>query len=318
MINLAHNGTSVRAYALVWLTAACGSAPLSPANGAAGPEATAVTASSTVGHALESAGKNAVSGRGSQVPNVSGAAGAAAVAGAAADPAPDQQRQLGFHERFEGDVIVVDVTDSAGSGIFMQGCSSPTGLYQLADEAWIPVKDDRPPSAGHGGYYLDDEYIAPGSETCDATRCNRFPSDTRIEVGETYEYVNAGTRAAPQDASGISRQVPNITRRPLSGAVKIKISYFEDGACQQLSGIESQVEIPVPSKGVCCPIGLAQCSSAGPGGGWAPTVDQCAPFSQSFDAAFQQRNDPRGCPQLVEDDQVCCGCADADGGVGAP
>lgn len=207
--------------------------------------------------------------------------------------------------RIEGDRIVIDVSGPQ-EPIFVQGCGAPAAVYRVEDR-WVPVRDDRPPSQGNAAYYVDDTYV-PATEACDAPRCVPVPDGTQIEVSGTYEYIKSTeTRTAPPDADNVLWEVPLIERFPLSGSVSVAFTYFRDDACLLSERLETYLDIPVPSRGVCCPIGLAECSSEGPGGGWAPTLEQCAPFASESDVLFEQRTDPRGCPLLVPNRERACG-----------
>jgi hypothetical protein len=113
--------------------------------------------------------------------------------------------------------------------------------------------------------------------------------------------ANSGTRAM---------EVAVIETRPVSGKLTISVRYSESPSCERVH--EAKLELDVPERGVCCPIGSEECNSGGPVGGWATDLHSCAPFQQLTDTYYRRETDLRDCPVLVFDDSVCCNC---DAGV---
>jgi hypothetical protein len=173
------------------------------------------------------------------------------------------------------------------------------------------MRDDRPPS--NPGYYLDGKYVPESfSLGCDMTACTSFNDTT--EVGRAEEYANTGSKAPPAGEHSRDAEVATIETRPFHGELRVLVQYFRDAMCQEDMHAVS-LELEVPKEGVCCPIGDETCSSPGPGGGWAASMDACSPYSTLYDTYVTRKADAHGCPVLVEDDSVCCGCpSDADAG----
>ena len=233
---------------------------------------------------------------------------------------PQPPARVSFTPRLEGDVILVDVTSPIP--LFRLSCSNAVVLQRREGDAWVAPRDERPPSYQNPGYYLDGAFVPRAFNLgCDAVGCFSLSVSDPIYVGPAREYVRTGSKAPPEDrvpASGppaVPAQVDVFESRPLSGRVLITIKYFEDSSCGEESSAALEFTIPTPDQGVCCPIGTAGCSSAGPGGGWAPTLDACRPWTVVYDAMVVPRDDARSCPALALDDDICCGCVPGDAGV---
>jgi hypothetical protein len=220
-----------------------------------------------------------------------------------------------FAVRFEGDVIILDV--ESARRLSQDECANPIRFEQLEGDEFVPMRDDRRLAPA---YYLDDHFVSEPSKLirCDVPSCAQFPRSHSFAIGSANEYVKIGTR--PYAASDKSKvDVDVIESRPVSGRIRIRIDYFDDERCDAPSGTTLELTIPTPEQGLCCPIGEDGCSSDGPGGGWAPSAEACPPWSVGRDDIFAVavvEDDPRGCPRLVLDKQMCCGCGpDADAGM---
>lgn len=79
-------------------------------------------------------------------------------------------------------------------------------------------------------------------------------------------------------------------------------------------GVKVPRAMPAPGgDGVCCvALSCAQANcSGGPPGGWAPIAAQCTPhISDVYYNGISK--DSHGCPVLVPDPHVCCGCPAPD------
>jgi hypothetical protein len=185
-------------------------------------------------------------------------------------------------------------------------CSGAVKLEKQVGSQWKAPQDDRYPSASNPGFYLDGRFIEPSQNMgCDQRSCEIH--DDKIFVARALEYVETGTQAAPTDAPTATGTVPVVESRPLSGTVRIALVYSYDEACDGTKTTE--VTFDIPADGVCCPIAEAGCSNENPPtGGWAPTLDACPDWNVQFEAYYDRRTDPWGCPVLVRDNTVCCGC----------
>jgi hypothetical protein len=228
---------------------------------------------------------------------------------------PAASTETTFTARLVGDRIVIDVEGPAELGT--PSCEETIVIAKLVNGSWRQARDDR--RAANFGYYLDGAFVRQPPNGCSS--CVPLVNNGQIDVGLAYEYVRSGTKAPPADAPDAATapdQVDVIEMRPLSGMVRITLTYFEDTFCETDGPLTSVVTLTIPElmQGVCCPIGAAGCSSAGPGGGWAPSLDACVPWTMEYDAMSVLKEDPRGCPKLVKDYTICCGCApDEDAGI---
>lgn len=213
--------------------------------------------------------------------------------------------------RMVGDEVFVD---AARVDLYYWTCMGEPTLQKQVGAEWVSLRDDRPPGWNSPGYFLDGQYLAPSMNLgCDYITCNAF-GETH-SIARAVEHVKVGTRAKPASApANAPSPVDMIERRPLSGALRARLTYSTSSDCA--ASTEEFVPITVPEQGVCCPIGDAQCSSEGPGGGWAPTLDACRPWSTTFDVAYQVINDPHDCPTLDYDHTICCGCIPTDTDAG--
>ena len=234
-----------------------------------------------------------------------------------------QTQFVSLQPRLVGDLLEAQVSSTAIGNTFpslyMMTCTPEITIEKWSAELdhYAAVRDDRPPFYDNPGYFLDDVFVPPNhSLNCDAQVCAPFPRMAdRIEVGETYEYVKTGTTAPPPGTSGAAAEVDVIERTALSGELKVSIAYYEESTCAVATGGGFSYEVPPPELGVCCPVGEAECASSGPRGGWAENLKACRPFTYSQDHVYVQRDDPRGCPVLIEDESSCCNCSsDADAG----
>jgi hypothetical protein len=211
-----------------------------------------------------------------------------------------------FVARMVGDEIVVDV--AAGDEVHYRTCRDEARLEKRVGATWTRPQDDRPPSANNPGYFLDGKYMWPSFNLgCDYILCAAWDETFTRSVARAAEYVKVGTRDKPAYApANAASPVDVIESRPLSGELRVRITYSKDAECS--ASEQATAPITVPQDGVCCPIGLTQCSSDGPGGGWAPTLDACPEWSMGFDVGYMITTDIRGCERLIEDNSACCGC----------
>lgn len=233
----------------------------------------------------------------------------------AAQPEPDAAQPDGFHARLEGDVVMIDWDGGALSTLT---CSGVSLLEKREGDRWVPLRDDRPPSWNSPGYFIDGEYSEPSFNLgCDVVSC--YEPNTPLHMGFAREYVKTGTQPIPDGAGDAGIAAPIlpadpadvIETRAFHGLLRARFTYSLGTECAEQ--LEAIVELEVPEEGVCCPIGNAGCSSEGPGGGWAPTLDACRPWSIEYDALSVRATDVRDCPVLVQDYDMCCGCAIEDG-----
>lgn len=194
-----------------------------------------------------------------------------------------------------------------------QSCSDAFTLRKRSDGDWVPLRDDRHPSASNPGYYIDGTYVPPSHNLgCDVISC--VPFEDTYEVGLAEEYVMTGSMAPPAGAEAERDMVDVIETRTFHGELRVDVEYFAQGNCAG-DAQRTALGLTVPVDGVCCPIGRADCSTEGPGGGWAPDLDSCAPWSVVYDAYFRAETDSHGCAVLVEDTSMCCGCLANGAGI---
>jgi len=219
------------------------------------------------------------------------------------DSVPDP----GFRVRLEGVAIILETRSKAK--LTHETCQDRVGLEKHVGNAWVPMRDDRPPPSANPGYYLDGIYIPAHYDLgCDAVVCDNFPT-TQV-VGRAEEYVKTGTKA-PTDLNSNETAGDVIETRSFHGEVRVAAQYRTTADCSDAE--TATLRLTIPATGVCCPVGDPGCSSSGPGGGWAATRDACAPWKTIDDVYFEKDKDSRGCPILVEDESVCCGCYDDAG-----
>jgi hypothetical protein len=224
-----------------------------------------------------------------------------------------------FSARLSGATVVVDV--ASGTRLWFRSCSDSIVLEKRVGSTWEAPQDDRPSPADSHGYYLDDEFVPLAFNLgCDVINCLALGPTTT--VGPTEEYVATGTLRAPPVEQPMGSgpppptpwgtdPVPVIERRSLHGELRVRLQYSEDPACRTAFH-EATAELTVPEQGVCCPIGRTGCSSHGPGGGWAPTLDACPVWNTLYDRAYARKTDLRGCPVLMRDlNSQCAPGADA-------
>lgn len=224
----------------------------------------------------------------------------------------EPSQEQAFSIELQGAQLLVHDSDEAP--LYMLSCSGATAMEKADAAAWVAPADERHPSSHNPGYYLDGEYIEPEfSLGCDIVSC--YEAQDPIYSALAYEYVKVGSEPAPavmvdpRIADRVADPADTVETRPLSGKVRVRVRYFRDAECQRELFQEQEIVIPEPDEGVCCPVGDEGCSVEGPGGGWAPTLDACAPFSQQFDTLFELGDDPRGCPTLGANSAFCCNCA---------
>ncbi len=204
----------------------------------------------------------------------------------------------------EGDWLGVDVR---GGTFYQQSCSGAVRAEKSLGGQWIPLQDDRADSRWYG-YYLDGVYVAADRTLgCDVVACER--TQARVEVGAVNEYVRTGSMAPPAGTGALPGfELAVIETRAFHGQVRVHLVYSSDATCSDAH--EANVLLDVPEHGVCCPIGKVDCSSQGPGGGWAPTPDACSkwPGGYPYGAFVVRETDVRGCPKLVVAPDACCAC----------
>lgn len=217
-----------------------------------------------------------------------------------------------FTARMVGDEAVVD---AANPNLHYWTCMDEPSLQKQVDGEWVGLRDDRPPGWNSPGYFLDDQYIAPSHNLgCDFLLCTPF-GETR-SVGRAIEHVKVGMRAKPLDAPPEAPSpVDVIETRPIAGELRVRVTFSTGSDCA--TSHEAFVPLTLPEQGVCCAVGSPECSSEGPGGGWARTLQECRPWSTEFDLAYQLVDDAHECPTLVPDYPQCCGCVpnDMDAGI---
>jgi hypothetical protein len=227
---------------------------------------------------------------------------------AAAVGCSDNKPEPGFRVRLEGAAIILEAR--SGAKLTHETCQDSIGLEKHEGNAWVPMRDDRPPPSANPGFYLDGTYfpahLDPG---CDFVVCDDYPA-TQV-VGHAEEYVKTGTKAPLADPHSDETAVDVIETRAFHGDVRVNVQYRTTANCGDAPQT-ARLLLTIPEHGVCCPIGDAGCSSSGPGGGWAPNLDACTPWKTVNDAYLEKNKDSHGCPILIENDGVCCSClADA-------
>jgi len=211
----------------------------------------------------------------------------AAAEDASTDGAVTGPDDLALSVFMRGDAIYVHV---AGATIYDRSCSGGPGLDKQDGDAWVAPQDDRYPDWQNPGYYLDGVFVGPSSnEGCDVVQCSEIPAE--VFVARALEYVKVGEQPAPADAPTATSPAPVIERRPLRGQkLRITFLYSRTERCDDTQ--TATLLLDLPARGVCCPVGTDGCSSEGPGGGWAPSLDACAPYSIEYDGYSVARQDP--------------------------
>jgi hypothetical protein len=238
---------------------------------------------------------------------------AATASDAAAADADSSSSALELVGRLEGERFLVD--KPRGPALYYWSCSSDLQAQKLVAGQWVALQDDRTFSVRAAGYYLDDTFVpAEPGLGCDVNVCT--PVQNPIFVTLVNEYVRTGMKAPPPGAPAGNQPagatVAVIETRPFHGKLRAHLRYSTEPSCNAPQ--VADVALDVPAQGVCCPIGSTQCSSEGPGGGWAPDTASCAPWSMIYDGAYLVKNDAHGCPVLVDDPAACCGCVPPDAG----
>lgn len=269
-----------------------------------GTGATGAVGTPTAGRAGGRAGAPAPPPRGAgsfaPVPPRSGAGGGLSAGSGSVDV-------VGFSVRLDGGSVMLDVNNPLAA--FYWTCRDAIVLQKLdvATGTWVRPIDQRPPSHNNPGYYLDGRFVPPSfNEGCDVLACQNFGSTNF--VAKAAEYVQVGVVEIVDQGTPV--YVPSIETRPLTGSARVVVQYASDGMCTAQMSTVLALTLPT-SDGVCCAIGNEGCSSTGPAGGWALDYDSCRPFFPSFDTYFRRSVDQHGCPYLLEDVNLCCGCADA-------
>lgn len=215
-----------------------------------------------------------------------------------------------FRLRLDGRMLVLDTLGHEKWSFDFNDCASELVLEKSVNNSWGPLRDERPRSGQ--GYYLDGKFVPGKSIGCEAS-CMLLGKTRNIARAE--EYVQTGTKFPPPDQPDPKTPVFVVESRPLTGPLRLLVHYHLDETCNGEQQVAS-IQIAIPSEGVCCPIGPEQCSSPGPGGGWAKSYDQCPTFDTTFNVAFAIKPDSHGCPMLKPDPTLCCGdCVSMDASV---
>lgn len=209
----------------------------------------------------------------------------------------------GIRVYWEGDNVLFVVRQ--GAAIFSSFCEKAFVLEKREGDTWVAARDDRPSVYDNPGYFLDGEYVpAKRDPECDRKDCYELGGP--YELSPAVEYVKTGTKDAPEGSNATKPVLDTIERRPLNGKLRARVSYARQPDCSDEAAVE--VELTVP-EGLCCPVGSAGCSSEGPRGGWAPSLETCRPGRPGFDEYVEIRQDVRGCSALVANEEICCGCS---------
>lgn len=216
-----------------------------------------------------------------------------------------------FRMRLDGRMLVLDTLGHEKWSFDDNNCQSAFALEKFVNNSWGSLRDERP----HGrdqGYYLDGKFVPGESAGCTAS-CMLLGKTRNIARAE--EYVQTGTKRPPPDQPDPTKPVFVVETRPLIGPIRLLVHYHLDESCNGDAQVAS-IQMAIPSEGVCCPIGPEQCTSPGPGGGWAKSYEQCPAFDSAF-AAFVIKADSHGCPVLKQDPTMCCDgdCVSMDAAV---
>jgi len=193
-----------------------------------------------------------------------------------------------------GDNILLEL--ESDEPMYQDVCSRTSTLEKRVGDTWQPLRVDLP-QGFHDGYYFNDVYATPTFGLgCDVTTC--LEMDGTANAGPAVEIVAAGTREPPAwvDSPHTANPAPVYVTEPVSGPLRVQLSYSRNAACSSSEVLS--IEIEVPEDGVCCPVGPAGCSSAGPGGGWAPSLEACVEWNGTTDEYSELITDTRGCPAL--------------------
>jgi hypothetical protein len=213
-----------------------------------------------------------------------------------------------FRMRLDGRMLVLDTLGHQAWAF--KDCSNAFVLEKFGN-AWAPLRDERPHDGR--GYYLDGKFIREQSVGCEVS-CMKL-GKTR-DIARAEEYVQIGTKFPPPDEPEPTTPVFVVSSQPIAGALRLIVNYFRDSSC----GGELQtavIDTSIPTEGVCCPIGPAECTSPGPGGGWAKSYDMCPVFNTEINVAFVSEADSHGCPVLKQDSTMCCDCMSMDADAGS-
>jgi hypothetical protein len=216
-------------------------------------------------------------------------------ASATPPPMPTVRAQL------EGRDLVLEILSDQD---LVHDACEPLLIEKYADRRWQPRRDERPPRGSGQSYYLDGEFVARNDDACAEVRCKALDEGIRATA---EEFVQTGTKRPPAGEPNPETPVFVVETRPLIGQLRLT-AHYDLG--QERCGPEPLVataELMIPTEGVCCPIGPAQCPTLGPGGGWAKSYDQCPTFESSSGIRYTIMADDHGCPVLVGDETRCCG-----------
>lgn len=193
-----------------------------------------------------------------------------------------------------GDNVIISLESEAP--VYTVACTERTKLEKLVGTSWQPLRNDAPADF-HQGYFVDDRYEEPTFGLgCDVQYC--MQANGGANAGPPNEIIADGTRAKP---SWVTRDnavdpAPVFRTEPLSGPIRASLTYFKDAQCKAPETVS--FELDIASEGVCCPVGPAGCSSSGPLGGWAATLETCDDSGGSPGEYSELVVDNRGCEKL--------------------
>lgn len=142
------------------------------------------------------------------------------------------------------------VTTTPGEDLYYLTCAADLlKLSQMNDDGTAAPLTTDPDDVGdrYAGYWLDGSFVYPAlDEGCDMIVCMPVPES--ISVG-LMSYGNAGDTAPPDDleawleenAPGMdaAETVADVQSNPISGTIKIELSYFSDAECEGASTTDS-------------------------------------------------------------------------------
>jgi hypothetical protein len=202
------------------------------------------------------------------------------------------------------------LVSSASRPLLHFTCRDAIVLERQSDSGWTPLRDDRPQPVETAMYYVDERFVAPTVFVgCGASACVRLESP--LFLARAVEYVAIGSAEAPE-GMGVEpgTSVPLIESRPVYGHVRARIRYSSDAGCS--TSHDGQAEFAIDGiEGVCCDVGDEGCASRPARGGWAIDKQACRGWLSGAEAYYQPLIDGYGCPTLVENTSLCCGCEDA-------
>ena len=117
---------------------------------------------------------------------------------------------------------------------YYESCMDRAVISRHINGEWVRVEDSLP---GKGNYYIDGKFVGYGM--CDYIVCTTIPAPFTVSL---VERKRVGEQAPPPDSGTTVPAVPVFTTVPLSGGIRVEMSYYGDQDCQDRKDISIVVE----------------------------------------------------------------------------